>query len=131
MQDAGTELWAKEPSVQGARDSSTIVNDNFNGICTIRNVASAGPVAYRALRTGQGIIGAPYAGDCYRARLSDHEDPGDATVPGNSGTAPKTAAQFFAQMEGFEHQGSYDNEGAQSVTLYSILHLASQAKAPT
>ena len=79
------------------------------------------------MKDGKGRTGY-CSGDSYRAALNSHEDPGDATVPGHSGMAPRSAARFFAKMEGFEHQGSYENTSVRGVTLDSVLHIAATAK---
>jgi len=63
-----------------------------------------------------------------RGSLGGQNDPGDATVPGYSGIAPKSSTKFFAEMEGFEHQGAYEHSSVRAITLYSILHLAAESK---
>ena len=68
--------------------------------------------------------------DYYRAWLSGKDNSGDATVPSHSGLAPRPHVPFFARMNGFDHQGSYQKSGVQAVTLYSILSLAVEAPKP-
>lgn len=128
LTDIATGLTATHPSTNGVRDGSKLTQDNFNGICTIVDKSTAGSIAYTDHRTGKGIIGAQFGGYTYRATLRSQDDPGDATVPGHSGLAPKSEATFFAQMHGFGHQGAYDSATVKAVTLYSILHLAATAK---
>jgi hypothetical protein len=78
------------------------------------------------MRNGEGVT-SYYGGDTYRAWLTLKDSAGDATVPANSGLAPRTHSKFFATMRGFEHQDSYNNESVRELTLYSVLQLASTA----
>jgi len=64
-------------------------------------------------------------GDGYVADLQAQDQVGDGTVPRHSAEDAAKAAIFSACMTGYEHQGSYANENVQSLTLYSILRLAS------
>ena len=52
------------------------------------------------------------------------EEVGDGTVPKRSADAAANASKFSAAMTGYDHQGSYQNEHVQAVTLYSIARLA-------
>jgi hypothetical protein len=95
------------------------------GSCEIRDPQSAGSVWVN--RGGVGVT--PQSlGSFYRAWLSDKDDAVDATVPAHSGLAPRTHVPFFAQMRGFEHQGSYKDGPVQAVTLYSLISLACKAE---
>jgi hypothetical protein len=60
---------------------------------------------------------------------------GDGTVPLCSGRSPLAVdKQGFVhdqfQLTGFDHEGSYKNEGAQRVTLYALTKLAAAARKP-
>jgi hypothetical protein len=76
--------------------------------------------------TGKGV-GGDLDGPRYNAKLNGQDDPGDSTVPGRSGVAPKSSAKFFATMQGFGHQDAYGDNTVQAVTLYSVIRLAAQA----
>lgn len=126
LMEFGTKIQARKPSAEVARDVAQLTADYMKGQCYIRDPSSAGPVMY-ADQFGRGVT-TNYSGDSYRAIMCIQDDPGDATVPGHSGLAPKSEATFFAKMQGFGHQGAYDDTTVQAVTLYSILHLAATAK---
>ena len=91
------------------------------GSCEIRDPQSAGSVWVN--RGGVGVT-AQSQGSFYRAWLSDKDDAGDTTVPAHSGLAPRTHVPFFAQMRGFDHQGSYQHAQVQALTLYCIAKIA-------
>jgi PGAP1-like protein len=57
-------------------------------------------------------------------RLQDPAEVGDGTVPKRSADAAAAASKFSAAMTGYDHQGSYQNQHVQEVTLYSIARLA-------
>jgi pimeloyl-ACP methyl ester carboxylesterase len=118
-----TGLRAREPSADDLR-ASELTWDDLKGLCTLRNPRTAGDVLIN--RQGVGVIRSS-GGDAYRARLADQDSAGDATVPASSGLAPRPHAAFFAEMRGFEHQGSYDDAQVQAVTLYSVIRIALNA----
>jgi hypothetical protein len=57
-------------------------------------------------------------------KLQDPAEVGDGTVPKRSADAVAAASKFSAAMTGYDHQGSYQNQHVQEVTLYSIARLA-------
>ena len=124
--DVATTIRAAPPNAQAARDAR-LTQDLMTGQCVIHDTASAGPAAYTNKWTGEAVIGGQYSGATYRAWLEGQDDAGDATVPAHSGLAPRNACQFFAEMSGFEHQGSYNDDHARAATLYGILRIAANA----
>ena len=60
---------------------------------------------------------------------SPQDGPGDGTVSKESGDAPrgKAGVQLIVPMTGFDHQGSYNNEHARTMLLYSICKLTQEA----
>jgi pimeloyl-ACP methyl ester carboxylesterase len=123
LTEISTGLRGGKLSPTAAREA-ILSNDYMRGTCIIRDPAGTGDVLIN--RNGVGVI-AQSGGSFYRAWLSDKDDSGDATVPAHSGMAPRDHAAFFAKMKGFEHQGSYENEAVQAVTLYSMISLAATA----
>jgi len=124
LSDPDAKVRSMKPSPAGALEASFVV-DYMDGRCEIHDKSAAGDVWIN--RNGVGVI-AHSNGNHYRAYLSDKDDAGDATVPAHSGLAPRDHATFFAKMKGFEHQGSYENETVQAVTLYSMISLAATAE---
>ncbi len=116
----------QEPTELEALDG-VLESDPMTGYCYVRNPASARqetyyhPVSGVALGKGQHV-------DTLLASLSGQDDAGDATVPAHSGLAPKPKVGFFAKMQGFDHQDSYEDKKVREVTLYSIIRLAAQAE---
>lgn len=125
--DAATTIRAAPPSAEAARDARLTRDPMTGNYCDVHDTTSAAPAAYTNKWTGQAIIGGSYGGAYYRATLQAQDDAGDATVPAHSGLAPRNACQFFAEMRGFDHQGSYNNEHARAATLYGILRIAANA----
>jgi len=124
LRDGNTGLTASNnPSSEAIRNAD-LTTDVMRGSCEIHDSKSAGNAMYS--RNGEGVSGY-YAGDYYRAWLSGKDNSGDATVPSHSGLAPRPHVPFFARMNGFDHQGSYQKSDVQAVTLYSILSLAVEA----
>jgi hypothetical protein len=73
----------------------------------------------------------PYGGISFEI-AGPGSQPGDGTVPACSGEAPlaqggNSVKQGF-RLDGFDHQGAYDNERVRQATLYSIGKLLQQAK---
>ncbi|MGE4449423.1 MAG: esterase/lipase family protein [Azospira sp.] len=126
LREISSGLWSNKPNPESARNA-VISTDLMRGSCEIRDPQSAGSVWVN--RGGVGVT-AQSQGSFYRAWLSDKDDAGDATVPAHSGLAPRTHVPFFAQMRGFEHQGSYKDGPVQAVTLYSLISLACKAEKP-
>jgi pimeloyl-ACP methyl ester carboxylesterase len=122
--DIASGIRAKvRPAASAVRDTYRLAGDRMNGTCTINDVQGAGDVWVS--RNGVGVV-RKYGGDVYRAWILDKDDEGDATVPAHSGRAPRASSKFFAEMRGFEHQGSYANSGVQAVTHYSLLRIGSE-----
>jgi hypothetical protein len=59
--------------------------------------------------------------------IAPQDEAGDGTVPACSARAAAAHAEFSAEMNGFEHQGSYADLKVQDVTLYSVLKIAQKA----
>ncbi len=59
---------------------------------------------------------------------------GDGTVPASSGRSPLEKADSCVRQQfrlsGFEHEGAFRNSGAQQVSLYGLVKIASKAKVP-
>ena len=55
-----------------------------------------------------------------RFSLNNPDRSGDGTVPGVSGQQPGKYGVKLSRLSGFDHQGSYGNEVAQSFTMYAI-----------
>jgi pimeloyl-ACP methyl ester carboxylesterase len=124
--DIGTGIRAKRrPAPSAVRDTYRLAGDRMKGTCTINDVQGAGDVMVS--QNGVGVV-RHYGGDIYRAWILGKDDSGDATVPAHSGRAPRAQAKFFAEMRGFEHQGSYAHRDVQAVTHYSLLRVGSEAK---
>ena len=51
----------------------------------------------------------------------------DGTVPVER-SADKVRAKVKFRQTGYDHQGSYDNEGAQAATLYGVVKIANAYK---
>jgi len=66
-------------------------------------------------------------GTVQMADMEDADQAGDATVPAYSGADVVRNARFAVTMTGFEHQGAFDDQKVQYVTLHSILHIGATA----
>jgi len=124
LKEASTGMFARKPSPTAVREAR-LSRDLMRGTCEICDLSGAGDVMVN--RNGMGVI-AKSSGSFYRAWLSNKDDSGDATVPAHSGLAPRNYVSFFAEMRGFEHQGSYKENNVQAVTLYSMISLAARAE---
>lgn len=124
LRELSTGAFALKPSPIAAREAR-LSQDRMRGFCDIYDPTTAGDVMVN--RNGRGVI-AQSSGSFYRAWLSNKDDSGDATVPAHSGIAPRNYVRFFAEMRGFEHQGSYKTGTVQAVTLYSMISLAASAE---
>ncbi len=106
---------------------SVLEPDPMLRYCSVRNPTSEQQEAY--YHPGRGVaIGKGHHVDALLATLNGQDDAGDATVPAHSGRAPRHDATFFANMRGFDHQGSYEDEKVRVVTLYSIIRMAAKAE---
>lgn len=124
LREISTGAFARKPSPTAAREAR-LSRDLMRGNCEICDPTGAGDVMIN--RNGMGVI-TKSSGSFYRAWLSNKDDSGDATVPAHSGIAPRNHVRFFAEMRGFEHQGSYKESTVQAVTLYSMISLAASAE---
>ncbi|VGO08458.1 hypothetical protein AMB3_0819 [plant metagenome] len=124
LREINTGVLSSSPQAQGIREARLMM-DGMKGHCEILDVSTAGDVMVN--RNGQGVIRRS-VGSSYRAWMGGPDGPGDATVPEHSGVAPRSYASFFAQMQGFDHQGSYKDPQVQEVTLYSVLKIAAKAQ---
>lgn len=124
LREASTGTFARKPSPIAAKEAQLTV-DRMTGFCEICDATGAGDVMVN--RNGVGVV-TKSSGHFYRAWLSRKDNSGDATVPAHSGLAPLDFVQFFAEMQGFEHQGSYKESSVQAVTLYSMISLAANAE---
>lgn len=125
LMEIGTGVWGRKPTALAASQMK-LTRDMMKGSCDLQDASTAGDVWTN--RNGVGVI-AQSQGSFYRAWISGKDDSGDATVPRHSGLAPRPHVRFFAEMHGFEHQASYNDEAVQAVTLYSLVSLAIKAKA--
>ncbi|VFR27822.1 hypothetical protein ANDA3_0804 [plant metagenome] len=124
LREVSTGVLNRTPQAEGVRNARLML-DGMKGHCEIFDSSTAGDVMVN--RNGQGVIRRS-TGSSYRAWLGPPDGPGDATVPAHSGVAPRQHASFFAQMQGFDHQGSYKDPQVQQVTLYSVLKIAAKAQ---
>lgn len=67
-------------------------------------------------------------GDGYMADLQGADKAGDGTVPSHSAEDAANHAVFSARMSGYDHQGSYQNDKVQHITLYAVLRIGATAK---
>ncbi|MCK9754676.1 alpha/beta hydrolase [Pseudomonas syringae pv. syringae] len=121
-----TMIWS--PKLNQQQTPSLELNfDTGRNSLVVRNLETAGKIAYSTFN-GQGVIGADYAGDAYRAHMGKQDEGGDGTVPILSGQAPTAHVKFSAKLKGFAHGASYDNQTVRAVTVHSIINIAKRAK---
>lgn len=60
-------------------------------------------------------------------RIAPQDAPGDGTVPIASGLAPTPHVKKIAKLTGFDHQGSYNDDGARDFVLHAICKIVQQA----
>jgi hypothetical protein len=81
---------------------------------------------------GAGGTVVTYDTSFWEIRCDMQDGKGDGTVPASSGMAPRRdgSAHIRQQfrLEGFDHEGSYNNPTAQRVTHYAITKIAALAK---
>lgn len=99
----------------------SLVHDSFEGAVQVVN-ESVERGAPEKSSSAPEISG---AGSNYLALLQGQDQAGDGTVPRHSAEDAAKAAIFSASMTGYEHQNSYKDDNVKSLTLYSILRLAS------
>lgn len=121
-----TMLWSPKPS-QHQVSTLALKSDTRTNNLIVNNLETAGKIAYSRF-DGQGVVGADYAGDAYRAFMDSQDEGGDGTVPSHSGQAPTTHVKFTAKLKGFSHGTSYDNKTVRAVTVHSIINIAKRAK---
>lgn len=130
--------WAPDGSVRP--DAATVAELGMDQVRDEgRNPSYVGGSTHwiRPIPVGQAILPRPTRLETsYWELHADTQDAdGDGTVPRCSGRAPlntyrqgRVHEQF--RLTGFDHEGSYKNEGVQRVSLYAITKIAASAKVP-
>ncbi|VGO08460.1 hypothetical protein AMB3_0821 [plant metagenome] len=124
LREFATGIMSRTPRAEAIMNAR-LTGDRMTGHCDLFDASTAGDVMVS--RGGRGVT-VRSEGSPYRAHLGGPNSDGDGTVPSHSGVAPRLRVPFFAQMRGFDHQGSYTNAQVQEVTLYSILKIAARAE---
>jgi len=118
--------YSNPPSIE-VTPNLKLTADNQTNYVILKNLATAGKVAYQPLQ-GPALIGVNYSGDAYRATMASPDDSGDGTVPMHSADALTKFVTFSAKLKGFDHAHSYDNKTVRAVTLHSIISISKHAK---
>ncbi|PXV61561.1 hypothetical protein SAMN04487785_103279 [Dyella jiangningensis] len=118
------------PTYQPGRQAATRPSPERVQALGFHEVTDDGSNPVRLTAPGNGDTRQPWY-----VRCATQDSSGDGTVPRCSGRAPLATdnrghvrEQF--RLTGFDHEGSYQNDGARRVTLYAITRIAGAALVP-